>query len=230
MSTADAVSGSASGSGMTTKTAGSVEALAKNYDLFLSILTAQMKNQNPLDPTDTNEMTAQLINYSQVEQQILGNSYLENLVLSTNNQSASVALAMVGMDVEYKAGNLPYTSGETLNWAYEVPEKCESIVAQVLNEDGEIVYSKTVENAAGSKTFEWSGLLTSGKQAVDGEYSLKFLAKDADGEALAVTPSTTATAKQVDWSNGTARLIMSNGATVGLSEVISATGKTQLQS
>ncbi len=216
-----------SGSGMTSTTASSVEALSENYDLFLSVLTAQLKNQNPLDPTDTQEMTAQLISYSQVEQQILGNSYLENLVLATNNQSASVALSMVGMEVTYKAGELAYSSGDTLSWAYEVPDDCETVVAQVLDEDGNVVYSKSVDADAGSKTFEWNGLLTNGKSASDGNYSFQLVAKDASGEAVDIAPDTTSVVKQVDWSDGSAQLIMSNGATVSLSDIVSATSPTQ---
>lgn len=224
MSTVSTVS---SGSGLTSTTASSVEALSENYELFLSVLTAQLQNQNPLDPTDTDEMTAQLISYSQVEQQILGNSYLENLVLATNNQSASVALSMVGMEVTYNAGELPYAKGDTLSWAYEVPEDCESVVAQVVNEDGDVVYSKTVDASSGSKTFEWSGLLTNGSSASDGNYSLQFVATDASGETVEIEPDTTSVVQQVDWSDGSAQLIMANGATVSLSDIISATTPTQ---
>lgn len=216
-----------SGSGLTSTTASSVEALSENYELFLSVLTAQLQNQNPLDPTDTDEMTAQLISYSQVEQQILGNSYLENLVLATNNQSASVALSMVGMEVTYNAGELTYAEGDTLSWAYEVPEDCESVVAQVVNEDGDVVYSKTVDASEGSKTFEWNGLLTNGSSASDGNYSLQFVATDTSGETVEIEPDTTSVVKQVDWSDGSAQLIMANGATVSLSDIISATAPTQ---
>lgn len=216
-----------SGSGLTSTTASSVEALSENYELFLSVLTAQLKNQNPLDPTDTDEMTSQLISYSQVEQQILGNSYLENLVLATNNQSASVALAMVGMEVTYKAGDLSYASGDTLSWAYEVPDDCASIVAQVVDEDGNVVYSKPVDTDAGSASFTWNGLLTSGKSASDGTYSFQLVAKDSSGNSIDIDPDTTSVVKQVDWSGGAAQLIMSNGATVSLSDIVSATAQTQ---
>jgi len=224
MSTVSTVS---SGSGMKTSTASSVEALSENYELFLSVLTAQLQNQNPLDPTDTDEMTAQLINYSQVEQQILGNSYLENLVLATNNQSASVALSMVGMEVTYHAGDLNYADGDTLSWAYEVPGDCAKVVAQVVNESGDVVYSETVDTSAGSKTFDWNGLLTNGSSASDGVYSLKIKVTDAAGDTADLAPDTNSVVKQVDWSDGVAQLIMTNGATVSLSDVVSATSPTQ---
>lgn len=212
-----------SSSGLSSTTASSVESLSENYELFLSVLTAQLENQNPLDPTDTDEMTSQLVNYAQVEQQILANSYLENLVLATNNESASVALSLVGMEVTYIADDLTYSEGDTLSWAFEVPEDTESLVAQVLNEDGDVVYTEELSTTAGSTTFTWDGTLTNGSSASDGTYSLKLVATDSDGEDVDIDPETTSVVSRVDWSDGSAQLIMSNGATVSLSSIISAT-------
>jgi flagellar basal-body rod modification protein FlgD len=217
------VSSTTSTSGLSSTTASSVESLSENYELFLSVLTAQLQNQNPLDPTDTDEMTSQLVNYAQVEQQILSNSYLENLVLATNNESASVALALVGMEVTYTADDLAFTDGDTLSWSYDVPDDTESLTAQVLDSDGNVVYSKSVDTTSGTYTFTWDGTQTDGSTADDGDYSLQFVGTDSDGEDVSISPSTTSVVKQVDWSDGTAQLIMTNGATVSLSNIVSAT-------
>ena len=42
----------------------------QNFDTFLTLLTTQLKNQDPLSPMDTNQFTQQLVAFSQVEQQI----------------------------------------------------------------------------------------------------------------------------------------------------------------
>ena len=199
------VTGSSSSSGMTSTTATSVASLSENYELFLSVLTAQLQNQNPLDPTDTDEMTSQLVNYAQVEQQILSNSYLENLVLATNNESASVALSLVGMEVTYAADDLSWSEGDTLSWSYDVPDDVESVTVQVLDSDGNVVYAESASADEGSYTFDWSGTKTSGATASDGSYSLNIVAKDADGESVDITPNTTSVVKQVDWSDGSAQ-------------------------
>ncbi|MBN2751827.1 MAG: flagellar hook capping protein [Rhodospirillaceae bacterium] len=217
------VSSTTSSSGLSSTTATSVESLEENYELFLSVLVAQLENQNPLDPTDTDEMTSQLINYAQVEQQILGNSYLENLVLATNNESASVALAMVGMEVTYNADDLTYESGDTLTWAFDVPDDTASLTAQVLNEDGDVVYSKSLDTTAGETTFTWDGTLTNGSSASDGTYSLNIYAEDSNGDEVSITAETSSIVSRVDWSDGSAQLIMENGATVSLSDIVSAT-------
>jgi len=220
------VSSTTSSSGLSSTTASSVESLSENYELFLSVLIAQLENQNPLDPTDTDEMTSQLISYAGVEQQILANSYLENLVLATNNESASVAISLVGMEVTYNAADLTYEEGGTLSWAFEVPDDCGSLVAQVLNEDGDVVYSEVLDTTAGETTFTWDGTLTNGSSAESGTYSLELYAEDSDGEEITVTPETTSVVSRVDWSDGSAQLIMENGATVSLSDIVSATNPT----
>jgi flagellar basal-body rod modification protein FlgD len=223
MTTVNTISSDTTSSGLTSTTASSVESLSENYELFLTILTTQLKNQNPLDPTDTDEMTSQLISYAQVEQQILSNSYLENLVLSTNNESASVALSMVGMEVTYVADDLSYTSGSSLSWSFDVPSDTASLTAQVLNEDGDVVYSKSLSTTEGSQTFTWDGTLTNGSSASDGTYSLQLVATDSSGDDVDISPDTTSVVTEVDWSDGSAQLIMKNGATVSLSSVVSAT-------
>ena len=62
----DSVSGSST---TTTQMSGSRAGIADNFDTFLSILTTQLKNQNPMDPLDTNQFTAQLVQFTGVEQQ-----------------------------------------------------------------------------------------------------------------------------------------------------------------
>jgi flagellar basal-body rod modification protein FlgD len=215
-----------SSSGLSSTTASSVESLSENYELFLSVLTAQLENQNPLDPTDTDEMTSQLVNYAQVEQQILSNSYLENLVLATNNESASVALSLVGMEVTYIADDLTYSEGDTLSWAFTVPSDTASLTAQVLNEDGDVVYSEKLDTTAGDTTFTWDGTLTNGSSASDGTYSLQLVATDSSGDDVDIDPETTSVVSRVDWSDGSAQLIMKNGATVSLSSIVSATNSS----
>ena len=55
--------------------------IASNFTMFLQLLTTQLKNQNPLDPLDTNQFTQQLVQFAQVEQQMKSNDLLSGLVL-----------------------------------------------------------------------------------------------------------------------------------------------------
>lgn len=60
-----------------------------DYDSFLQLLIAQMKNQDPTDPMDASEQIAQLATFSQVEQAIKTNSNLEDLISQTSLSSAA---------------------------------------------------------------------------------------------------------------------------------------------
>src|SRR5215475_4984650 len=66
--------------------------LAENFDTFLSLLTTQLKNQDPLSPLDTNQFTQQLTQMTGVEQQLLGNQLLQQLVNEQGGMSQAAAL------------------------------------------------------------------------------------------------------------------------------------------
>src|SRR6476619_2376280 len=70
--------------------------LANNFNTFLQLLTTQLKNQNPLDPLDTNQFTQQLVQFAQVEQQMKQNDQLAALVGLQKTAQQTQALAFVG--------------------------------------------------------------------------------------------------------------------------------------
>src|SRR3546814_10422766 len=71
------------------KSASSLNKLNSNFDMFLTLLTTQLKNQDPLDPMDNAEMTNQLVQFANVEQQIAQNTNLEQMIMLLNAQSAA---------------------------------------------------------------------------------------------------------------------------------------------
>src|SRR5499426_1025630 len=73
--------------------------ITKNFDQFLQLLTTQLKNQNPLDPLDTNQFTQQLVQFAQVEQQINMNQSLNALIALQTAAQTSAALGFLGSTV-----------------------------------------------------------------------------------------------------------------------------------
>ena len=167
--------------GMGTTAASSASSADEAYDLFLSVLTTQLETQNPLDPTSTDEMTSQLISYSQVEQQIQTNEYLESLVLSTNEQSAEAALGFIGKDVTYTSASQDYSGGD-LTWSLDVPQDTESLKFRVFDESGSKVYeADEAPSSQSTHEFVWNGSTTSDGTAEAGTYTLKVSAAQEDG-------------------------------------------------
>src|SRR3954454_19626467 len=73
--------------------------IAGNFQTFLQLLTTQLKNQNPLDPLDTNQFTQQLVQFAQVEQQMKSNTQLQTLISIEQSAQSTVALTYVGQTV-----------------------------------------------------------------------------------------------------------------------------------
>src|SRR3977135_4220432 len=76
------------------------DTIAGNFQTFLTLLTTQLKNQNPLDPLDTNQFTAQLVQFAQVEQQLKSNTQLGTLVSLQQTAQNTAALGFVGQKVD----------------------------------------------------------------------------------------------------------------------------------
>src|SRR5258708_38004863 len=106
-----------SGSSLTS-TAGST--LAGNFPTFLTLLTTQLQNQNPLDPLDTNQFTQQLVEFASVEQQLKTNDQLTTLVSLQQTTQATQALGFVGKTAVV-SGNTAALTNSSATWQLNVP-------------------------------------------------------------------------------------------------------------
>src|SRR3954467_13298036 len=79
--------------------------LSSNFDTFLQLLTTQLKNQDPTSPMDSNQFTQQLVQFSQVEQQINTNDNLKTLIGQGASQAGTFASAYLGKKVSVTNGN-----------------------------------------------------------------------------------------------------------------------------
>ena len=100
--------------------AGSV-ALFDNFETFLTLLTTQMKNQDPLSPLDSNEFTAQLTQMAGVEQQLLTNDLLTSLVAAQAGGGLDNASNYIGKNVTAAWTATSLENGEA-TWSYELAE------------------------------------------------------------------------------------------------------------
>src|SRR5882672_9865366 len=81
--------------------------IAGNFTTFLTLLTTQLKHQNPLDPLDTNQFTSQLVQFAGVEQQLKVNDQLSALVALQQTAQNSTALEFVGKEVGVAGDTAP---------------------------------------------------------------------------------------------------------------------------
>jgi flagellar basal-body rod modification protein FlgD len=172
----------------TTQAGLSGKTLASNFDTFLKLLTAQLQNQDPLEPMDSAKFTEQLVQYSSVEQGIYTNKNLETLIALQQGGGLGSAVSYIGREVAAVNSNAALTGGEA-NWTYTLPREAASVSLTVTDANGKTVFSGTGPTAAGSNQVAWDGRTNAGAAAPDGIYTLSVKALDSAGATL-TTPIT----------------------------------------
>jgi flagellar basal-body rod modification protein FlgD len=158
--------------------------LAGNFQTFLTLLTTQLKNQNPLDPLDTNQFTQQLVQFAQVEQQLKQNDQLATLISIEKSAQSSTALAFVGATVAVD-GTTAALTGRQATWSFSSPKPVSASVT-IRNATGQTAYSGAFTMNAGAQNFVWDGRDNKGAQWPDGNYTMSVTAQDASGQAVAI--------------------------------------------
>ena len=163
--------------------AGAAANLANNFDTFLTLLTEQLQNQDPLNPMDSQEFVGQLVQFSSVEQQINSNQALESLLALQAADARMSATEFVGHDVTVSTPYSELANGEAV-WTYALPRAAERTDLVVTDERGAVVATVSGEVTAGQHRITWDGQTNDGNTAPDGIYSLNVIARDGDGDLI----------------------------------------------
>lgn len=170
--------------------------IASNFTTFLQLLTTQLKNQNPLDPLDTNQFTQQLVEFAQVEQQMKSNDQLTSLVALEKSAQTTTALAYVGATVVVDGSTAQMTGG-TANWSLNVTKPSTASIT-ISNSTGQNAFTGTVAVNPGTQTFTWNGRGNDGRLWPDGSYTLTATAVDANKQSVAISTEVQAVVDSVD--------------------------------
>jgi flagellar basal-body rod modification protein FlgD len=160
--------------------------IAGNFQTFLTLLTTQLQNQNPLDPLDTNQFTQQLVQFAGVEQQLKANESLSSLVSLQQAVQSTQALNFVGKTAVVDGDTTALTNSKAA-WNLDVPTDSEVNVS-ITNSTGATVFNGKYSLKAGAThTFSWDGLGNDGTQWPDGNYKLTATAADSSGNPVAIS-------------------------------------------
>jgi flagellar basal-body rod modification protein FlgD len=168
---------------------------ASNSD-FLTLLTTQLKNQDPTSPMDSSQFTSELVQFSGVEQQINTNANLTQLVLLTQAGNISQASSMLGATVTATSTQLPLQNGSaalTFTAASAGP-----VTVAVSNSAGQNLYDASVNATAGANNWTWNGTASNGTALTDGAYNVTVTSTASDGTATSLPFTITGTATSVD--------------------------------
>lgn len=183
-------------SGVTTKNTTDSATLASNFQTFLTLLTTQLKNQNPLDPMDTNQFTQQLVQFAGVEQQMKMNTQMASLLTIEQSAQSTAAMAYLGSTATVDGATTKLASG-TATWTFNSP-KTSSAVINIKDSSGNLAYSGNFTVNAGQQNFRWDGRGSNGTQWPDGNYTISITGKDTSGQAVAISTEVNGTVDGVD--------------------------------
>lgn len=156
---------------------------------FLTLMTAQMKNQDPFDPVDNTQMVAQMAQFSSLAGISEMNTTLQAIAAKLGGTTTTDLVSWVGRTVLTEgAVAYPRTDG-TLGGVIELGADAAAVNVVIEGPNGEIL--KNVELGAlkaGQSEFEWDGTTDTGEDAGDGPFTIRVAAQNADGGGVSAKP------------------------------------------
>jgi flagellar basal-body rod modification protein FlgD len=213
-----AIDGIGSSTGTNTSITGSRSGIADNFDTFLQLLTTQLRNQNPLDPLDTNAFTQQLVQFSSVEQQLKTNEFLSALVQANANSVNTNAVNYIGKTISASGTRSELIAGKAI-WNFKLEDAAMTTVT-IKNADGAVVYTQQGQLQAGSGVFEWDGKMSNGMPAPNGTYSIQMTGLNQEGKNVPISTEFTGTVTGIDFT-GTEPVLLIGSTRVNISGVTS---------
>lgn len=161
-----------------------LDKLTDDYTTFLKLLTTQLQNQDPTAPLDSAQFTQQLVQYSQVEQQIKSNQKLDTLISNQNSAGVGSSLGYLGKTIEIDGSNFTYdTNGASFN--YTLSNIASNVKVEITDESGKLVRTQSgASGSLGKKTIIWDGKDDAGADLPKGLYSVNVTATDSSGNPV----------------------------------------------
>lgn len=128
--------------------------IGEEYNSFLKLLTAQLRNQDPLAPLDSTQFVEQLATFSSLEQDVKSNSSLDVIAAKISDLYAIAASQWIGQTVSVETAWVPFSS-QALGFAVDIPEQADRAILSVKNSAGDVVWTETLNPEAAS--FSWDG-------------------------------------------------------------------------
>ena len=199
------------------------QTLANDFDEFLTLLTTQLQNQDPLDPLKSEEFTNQLVQFSQLEQQIASNESLENIRDLNEASIVNSAVSFIDKTVEYEGGNFSFDGQDNIELGYFISGDAEESSITILNADGNAVRTEDGNTAIGEHSFIWDGRDDFGNPLPPGNYEIRVGAQNADGDAVETSTLVPGKIDGIEIIDGNVFLTM-RGQLIGMDSILSVQG------
>jgi flagellar basal-body rod modification protein FlgD len=218
---AAANSAASSSSGTATTTNSPLAQLGANFNQFLQLLLTQVQNQDPTNPTNTDEFTTELVQFTGVQEQVNANTSLGQLIGLQQSSQVLQGAGLVG-----KQATVTSTEITLQNSTGEISftgTAGEQVGISIVDSSGNDLYDTTVNAVAGANTWTWNGTDNNGNTVPDGAYAIGVQTASNSGSATAVPFSVIGTTTGVTTS-GTTTMLDLGSLSVGISALQGISG------
>jgi flagellar basal-body rod modification protein FlgD len=180
---------------------------------FLKLMLAQLKNQDPMKPTDPTQFLSQLAQFSTVTGIQNMQTSMADLASSLRSTQVLNGASLVGHDVLAPGTKDTIEAGQSVKGAVEAPDGTSEILVTIKDGSGALVRSFTTVAGSGMNEFNWDGKDNLGNPVPAGQYSFEVNANVA-GKAEALDPllSSKVASVTIDPKNGSLTLNTNTGA------------------
>lgn len=166
-------------------------------DDFMTLLLAQLQNQDPTDPMDSETILTQTSQLASLESAANTNTALDTLTATLSATQDFSTVATIGKTADLGSNAISYSAGETTTVEMYFPDDIQSGTVEILNSEGSIVATIPMEDengnvlgtddtevsASGVYQIDWDGTLSTGAQADSGVYYVTASYNNSSGEA-----------------------------------------------
>jgi flagellar basal-body rod modification protein FlgD len=201
-------------------TASSSSSLATEQT-FLTLLVAQLANQDPLQPTQGTDFVTQLAQFAQVEQSENQTSQLQTMSSQLSGLSNNQSTVLVGQTVTIQGNTVTYDGNVSTPSSVTLASAASSVTATISDSSGNVIRTMQLgAKAAGVVSVPWDGHEDSGANAPAGTYTVNVTATDSGGNAVGVTQSVTGVVQNISFAQGYAELTLTSGAQAPISQLV----------
>ncbi|NOY38724.1 MAG: flagellar hook capping protein [Nitrospirae bacterium] len=187
-------------------------------DDFLRLFTTQLRYQSPLNPMDSTEFTAQLAQFSSLEQLISMGDTLDGILSYQDSLNNALATNLMSKMVKVEGNRVNLEGSAAIS--YEVSQNVEKMTLNINNSSGEVVRAIELgKQPAGGGKYVWDGTDNNGNPLPDGLYTVNFSAADNNGNSVPVSTETLSMVTGISFEDGITYLVLDNNSRVSLGEI-----------
>lgn len=198
-------------------TASTVPGMGREFESFIRLLTAQIRNQDPMSPLDSTQFVEQLATFSALEQQVRSNVSLESIATMIYDMGSLIAGQWLGKTVSFESSWIPYT-GSDIEFSADIPAGTDHSALTIRDSNGQVIWTETL--APGASSYSWDGRTSSGATVpVDSVLQFRIDTYKDNQQTGSIAPRVITTVTSVGSEDGALRVGTSSKLSADLASV-----------